>query len=51
MRAATFSMAPYVLAVDDASAFVGLAVGVELANAGGRDTSLALDNARLDLAQ
>jgi hypothetical protein len=51
MRAATFSMAPYVPAVDDTSTFVGLTVGVELAHAGGADTSPALDNARLDLAQ
>jgi len=43
----TESMAGYVLLVEDPSALVGLAVGVELANVGGPDTSLVLDNVTL----
>ena len=49
--ALTDSMAQYVLNAEDTSAFVGLAVGVELANVGGPDTSLALDNVRLNLSE
>ncbi len=47
----TDPMAPYVLAVEDTSAFVGLAVGIELAGVGGPETSLALDNVRLNPVQ
>jgi hypothetical protein len=41
-------MAEYTVTISDVSAFAGYTLGVDLANAGGPDTSLVLDNVRLN---
>jgi hypothetical protein len=44
-------MAEYTLTISDVSAFAGYTLGVDLANVGSPDSSLVLDNVRLNLAE